>query len=212
MHKTIDFPNLGIHLKNVGNHISIGGFDIAFYGIIIGLGILAGILIAAAEAKRTKQNSETYFDLTLYAVVFAIMASGMFLLTFLWTKERVQPIKEEKGSLKEDLKDLGRNKPWWILLCAGIMALVFNSLRDGSAVFYFKYYVDSSDTFSFSFMNSAITLITIYLVLGQAANILGIMFVPSLTKRIGKKKTYFVAMVGATILSVLFYFLPKDFI
>ena len=136
----------------------------------------------------------------------------MFLLTFLWTKERVQPIKEEKGSLKEDLKDLGRNKPWWILLCAGIMALVFNSLRDGSAVFYFKYYVDSSDTFSFSLMNSAITLITIYLVLGQAANILGIMFVPSLTKRIGKKKTYFMAMVGATILSVLFYFLPKDFI
>ena len=96
--------------------------------------------------------------------------------------------KEEKGSLKEDLKDLGRNKPWWILLCAGIMALVFNSLRDGSAVFYFKYYVDSSDTFSFSFMNSAITLITIYLVLGQAANILGIMFVPSLTKRIGKNE------------------------
>ena len=49
-------------------------------------------------------------------------------------------------------------------------------------------------------------------VLGQAANILGIMFVPSLTKRIGKKKTYFMAMFGATILSVLFYFLPKDFI
>lgn len=116
--------------------------------------------------------------------------------------------KEEKGSLKEDLKDLGRNKPWWILLCAGIMALVFNSLRDGSAVFYFKYYVDSSDTFSFSLMNSAITLITIYLVLGQAANILGIMFVPSLTKRIGKKKTYFMAMVGATILSV-FILLPS---
>ena len=43
-------------------------------------------------------------------------------------------------------------------------------------------------------------------------SILGIMFVPSLTKRIGKKKTYFMAMVGATILSVLFYFLPKDFI
>ena len=75
MHKTIDFPNLGIHLKNVGNHISIGGFDIAFYGIIIGLGVLAGILIAAAEAKRTKQNSETYFDLTLYAVVYYLSAN-----------------------------------------------------------------------------------------------------------------------------------------
>lgn len=184
----------------------------AFGGSILVLFLIEPLVDIFSKMKITENIPDIAFGWQMAAVVFAIMASGMFLLTFLWTKERVQPIKEEKGSLKEDLKDLGRNKPWWILLCAGIMALVFNSLRDGSAVFYFKYYVDSSDTFSFSFMNSAITLITIYLVLGQAANILGIMFVPSLTKRIGKKKTYFVAMVGATILSVLFYFLPKDFI
>ena len=184
----------------------------AFGGSILVLFLIEPLVDIFSKMKITENIPDIAFGWQMAAVVFAIMASGMFLLTFLWTKERVQPIKEEKGSLKEDLKDLGRNKPWWILLCAGIMALVFNSLRDGSAVFYFKYYVDSSDTFSFSLMNSAITLITIYLVLGQAANILGIMFVPSLTKRIGKKKTYFVAMVGATILSVLFYFLPKDFI
>ena len=184
----------------------------AFGGSILVLFLIEPLVDIFSKMKITENIPDIAFGWQMAAVVFAIMASGMFLLTFLWTKERVQPIKEEKGSLKEDLKDLGRNKPWWILLCAGIMALVFNSLRDGSAVFYFKYYVDSSDTFSFSLMNSAITLITIYLVLGQAANILGIMFVPSLTNRIGKKKTYFMAMVGATILSVLFYFLPKDFI
>ena len=81
MHKTIDFPNLGIHLKNVGNHISIGGFDIAFMEYI-GLGFWSGILIAAAEAKRTKQNSETYFDLTLYAVVFAIIGARAYYVVF----------------------------------------------------------------------------------------------------------------------------------
>ena len=160
----------------------------AFGGSILVLFLIEPLVDIFSKMKITENIPDIAFGWQMAAVVFAIMASGMFLLTFLWTKERVQPIKEEKGSLKEDLKDLGRNKPWWILLCAGIMALVF------------------------SFMNSAITLITIYLVLGQAANILGIMFVPSLTKRIGKKKTYFVAMVGATILSVLFYFLPKDFI
>ena len=44
MTRTIDFPHLGIHLSSVGNHITVFGFDIAYYGIIIGAGILAGIL------------------------------------------------------------------------------------------------------------------------------------------------------------------------
>ena len=60
MHRTIEFPNIGIHLEHVGDHITVFGFDIAFYGIIIGLGILAGIFIAAAEAKRTGQKEEDY--------------------------------------------------------------------------------------------------------------------------------------------------------
>ena len=47
MHRTIDFPNIGIHLKSVGDYITVFGFEIAYYGIIIGIGILTGILIAA---------------------------------------------------------------------------------------------------------------------------------------------------------------------
>ena len=134
----------------------------------------------------------------------------MFFLTFSWTKERIKPIKEEKTSLKDDVKDLATNKPWWILLVAGIMVIGFNSLRDGSAVYYFKYYVEASDTVSFTFMSASVTLITIYLVLGQAANILGIMLVPTFTRLMGKKYTFLTATVGATIFSILFYFLPKD--
>lgn len=42
MHKSIDFPNLGIHLSSVGDHITLFGFDITFYGILIACGILAG--------------------------------------------------------------------------------------------------------------------------------------------------------------------------
>ena len=160
----------------------------AFGGSILVLFLIEPLVDIFSKVKLSAGFPDIAFGWQMAAVVFAIMAIGMFLFTFFWTKERVKPIEEEKGSLKEDLKDLGNNKPWWILLVAGIMALVFNSLRDGSAVFYFKYYVDSSDVFSFSFMNTAITLVTVYLVLGQAANILGIMFVPTLTKRIGKKR------------------------
>ena len=35
MHRMIDFPHIGIHLKSVGDHITIFGFDIAYYGIPI---------------------------------------------------------------------------------------------------------------------------------------------------------------------------------
>ena len=84
MHRTIDFPNIGIHLKSVGDHITVFGFDIAYYGMIIGLGILVGILIAALEAKRTKQNPEDYYDLAIYAVILAIIGARIYYVIFSW--------------------------------------------------------------------------------------------------------------------------------
>lgn len=84
MHRTIDFPNMGIHLKSVGDHITVFGFDIAFYGMIIGLGILAGIFIAAAEAKRSGQNPDDYFDLAIYAVIFSIIGARIYYVAFSW--------------------------------------------------------------------------------------------------------------------------------
>ena len=69
MTRTIDFPHLGIHLSSVGNHITVFGFDIAYYGMIIGAGILAGIFMAVYEAKRTGQKEEDYYDLSICAVI-----------------------------------------------------------------------------------------------------------------------------------------------
>lgn len=84
MHRMIDFPHIGIHLKSVGDHITILGFDIAYYGIIIGIGILAGIFIAAMEAKRTGQNPEDYYDLAIYAVIFSIIGARIYYVIFSW--------------------------------------------------------------------------------------------------------------------------------
>lgn len=84
MHRMIDFPHIGIHLKSVGDHITIFGFDIAYYGIVIGIGILAGIFIAAMEAKRTGQNPEDYYDLALYAVIFSIIGARIYYVIFSW--------------------------------------------------------------------------------------------------------------------------------
>ena len=83
-YRTIDFPNLGIHLKSVGDHITVFGFDIAYYGIVIGIGILAGLMMAVMEAKRTHQNVEDYNDLAIYGVIFSIIGARAYYVIFSW--------------------------------------------------------------------------------------------------------------------------------
>ena len=139
--------------------------------------------------------------------VFSVITIILFLLCFAWTKERVKPIREKSNSIKSDIVDLLKNGPWWILLSAGIMTLMFNSIRDGVAVYYFKYCVIDTPIFHFKSIDTNLALITIYLVLGQIANIVGIILVTPISAKIGKKYTYLIAMVFATVLSIAFFFL-----
>lgn len=84
METSILFPNLGIHLKNVGQFIDVFGFEIAYYGMIIGTGVIAGILLAAYLAKKTGQNPDTYYDLAIYEVIFSIIGARLYYVIFSW--------------------------------------------------------------------------------------------------------------------------------
>lgn len=84
MTKSIYFPNLGIHLKNVGQSINVFGYEVAFYGMIIGIGIIAGLMLAVKEAKRTGQNVENYYDMTIYAVIASIVGARLYYVVFSW--------------------------------------------------------------------------------------------------------------------------------
>lgn len=84
MEKNIAFPNLGIELTNIGKNITVLGFEIAFYGMIIGFGILMGLMMAVREAKKTKQNPELYYDLTIYGVVFSFIGARLYYVAFTW--------------------------------------------------------------------------------------------------------------------------------
>lgn len=108
----IEFPNLGIHLSSVGDHISVFGFDIAYYGIIIGIGILAGIFIAAAEAKRTGQNPEDYYDLAIYAVIFSIIGARIYYVVFSWEM------------YKDDLKSIINLRQGGLAIYGGVIAAI----------------------------------------------------------------------------------------
>ena len=82
---TISFPNLGIVIENLPKSISVfGRFDIAFYGIIIGLGIALGYIVASFQAARTGQDKEVYLDFAMYAVVVSIIGARIYYVVFSW--------------------------------------------------------------------------------------------------------------------------------
>lgn len=84
MDMEINFPNLGIYLDHVGKNISIFGFTIAYYGIVIVTGMMIAIWIAQREAKRTGQNPEQYLDLAMIGIAAGILGARIYYVIFAW--------------------------------------------------------------------------------------------------------------------------------
>ncbi len=98
----ISFPNLGIEIERLKNTFSVFGIEIAFYGIIIGIGIIAGAALSFREAKKTGQNVENYVDLALYGVLFAIIGARIYYVLFEWDYYKdnlIEIINLRKGGL-----------------------------------------------------------------------------------------------------------------
>ncbi len=149
---------------------------------------------------------EASYQLTL--LVVGVIAMLFFIFTFSWTRERIKPPKNQKNSLKNDFKDLLQNKPWFILLGAGVSTLIFNSVRDGVALYYFKYFVTEEAAVMLSKMT--FTYGTLYLFLGQAMNMMGVIMAKPISAKIGKRKTFILAMFMAGVLSSFFFFLKSE--
>lgn len=80
----LSFVNLGITIEHLPNSITLFGFRIAFYGIIIGLGMLAGMAIACSDAKRRGQDPDLYLDFAIYAIIFSIIGARAYYVIFDW--------------------------------------------------------------------------------------------------------------------------------
>ena len=78
----INFPHLGIELQNVGTGFEIFGFHIAYYGMVIGFGMLCGWLITEWMARRTGQKTEIYLDFALVAIIASVIGARVYYVIF----------------------------------------------------------------------------------------------------------------------------------
>lgn len=89
----IAFPNLGIYLKSVPRGFYIGDFYIAFYGVIIGFGILAGLLFAVHLYKKTGGNADVIWNFAIYAILFSVVGARIYYVVFEWEQYRENPLE-----------------------------------------------------------------------------------------------------------------------
>lgn len=88
----IIFPHLGIEFENVGSGFNIFGYHVAYYGVVIGIGMLVGWLIAEWMARRTGQNTELYLDFALIAIISAIIGARAYYVAFEWDEFSGNPL------------------------------------------------------------------------------------------------------------------------
>lgn len=143
---------------------------------------------------------------TLAVASIGLLSAILFFLCFSWTKERITSINNDtKGSVKEDLRNLLRNAPWWILVATGLASLLFNAVRDGVAIYYFRDHVQ----LNYKMAVTGWDVTTIYFLVGQAANLAGVILAPVLSEKYRKKRTYMIATALAAVFSAIFFFVPN---
>jgi GPH family glycoside/pentoside/hexuronide:cation symporter len=140
-------------------------------------------------------NNQKGFTLTV--VVYAVLAAGSFLFTFLVCKERIQPLEVKDSSLKRDLRLLRKNVPWLILIAVSLLTIISMGMRAGTTVYYFKYLAGNEKLAAGFFVVSSLIQIVSVSFTKHIAQVCG-----------GKKAAYIVLMLAMSFLSFMFFLIP----
>jgi GPH family glycoside/pentoside/hexuronide:cation symporter len=161
-------------------------FVFAFAGQLIVSGTALSLALFLGKGDQTKGYQYTL-------ILFAIISFILFMITFKTTRERVAPPKEQTADLRQDLKNLFKNRPWMILFFVGIISFVMFALQNLSVAYYFKYYIGNESQ------------VQMFNVIGTIALIIAIPFSKPLAKRFGKKTVFLTSSLLSGIFFILLY-------
>ncbi|MDC7277899.1 prolipoprotein diacylglyceryl transferase [Butyrivibrio fibrisolvens] len=84
MDSSIIFPNLHITLNNIEKGFHIGSFFIAFYGVIIAIGMLVGVCFILHEAKRQGFDEDKFLDICIITIIVGVIGARLYYVIFAW--------------------------------------------------------------------------------------------------------------------------------
>lgn len=185
--------------------------SIKFICAYSGAMIVAGSLLPMARALGGGNPARGWqLTFVIYGIVYLVLIG----FTFFGTRERLRPIPRGKSSVKDDLRDLLRNRPWIILALMIITFSLISGIRGTVTAHYFKYFVGTRSislpfaggprTFSF------VELVSAFNAAGMVAAVIGIMLLNWFVRPLGKKRTIGILVALAFVNNVAFFFLKPD--
>ncbi len=137
--------------------------------------------------------------------IFAAISVVLFWLCYAATKERVQPIKEDTN-VRLDFRAMLSNGPWIALFAAAVFTLMNVAIRNGSLLYYFKYYVGDDGTPIFLILGKT----EVFMSLGLFAMLIGITLTKKLCDHFEKRNLLIALTVLNAITMAVFYVIPPD--
>jgi len=193
----------GVMSGSIKERTNISSFRFfgAYLGGLISIGFLPYLIdflgnkLASAGSAKEEIDAVGYqysfYILAVLLVVFSLVAFGS-------TKERITPPKKQISNFKAEFKELIKNRPWVIILIVGFLWVTYNSIRQGAAAYYFKWYFNKE------------TLVGLFFIGVIIASMISTFIAPVLTGYFGKKRLFIIVMIVSGLFTSAIYFVPQD--
>ncbi len=132
----------GVMTGDVNERTSLSSYR--FVAAMIAQLIVGGFTLPLV-AKFGQGNNAKGWQMTfgLWAAVCVVLLT----ITFLSTKERIQPDPRQQSDPRKDFASLLRNRPWKAMFILTLVHFAVLAMRGGTLFYYFQYYVNPGKLF-----------------------------------------------------------------
>ena len=198
---------MGVITPNSAERTSVSQYRFAF--AFIGQFIAGAVTLGLVEYFGSGNEAIGW---RMVMVLYGIVAAALLFGTFSLTKERVLPKVSKQNRIKDDLKNLMKNKPWILMGLATFFQLTFIVMRGSSTTYYFRYFVGNQELNLLGMnIDLGYALFTSsFIGVGTVATFIGALLTSRINKYISKKTIYSRFLIMSAICSLLFYFLAPE--
>lgn len=90
---SVRFPNLGLEFEYVPVSVRVFGFEITFFGILLAVGMLLGMIFVVLEAKRKKQDVNLYLGMMISGLAGGFIGARFFYVLLSWSVYKTDIMK-----------------------------------------------------------------------------------------------------------------------
>ncbi|MEY2999990.1 MAG: hypothetical protein RL648_204 [Verrucomicrobiota bacterium] len=130
-------------------------------------------------------------------VVMAVMAGGLFFVTFKTSTERIRERETTHEPFFDEMKELVRNVPWLIVIALSILTVMSQAIGATTTLHFFKYVSGNEAWGTKLLLINSVTAVIAVLLSKSICSVIG-----------GKKRAYIILNLLFAAVLVWFYFIP----